>query len=114
MPAPPITTPSGIATYSQAGVQFGFELNWTVLLIYLLTAVVWETSRIGRTAGKSIAANIRKHYPAWCSRPLFFLSAPIPSTQAGDLDAMADAAAPISAAGLFFEKVTPAYALITW
>src|SRR5690242_21792275 len=52
--------PSGIATYSQAGAQFGFAITWTLLFTYPLMAAIQEISaRIGRTTGKGIAANIR-------------------------------------------------------
>ena len=56
--------PSGIATYSQAGAQFGFRLGWTLLLTYPLMVVVQSISaRIGRTTGRGIAGNLRAHYP---------------------------------------------------
>lgn len=55
--------PSGIATYSQAGAMFGFNLTWTLLVTYPLMSVIQEISgRIGRTTGVGIAGNIRKHY----------------------------------------------------
>src|SRR6201995_5366852 len=58
--------PSGIATYSQAGAQFGFSITWTLLFTYpLMTAIQEISARIGRTTGKGIAANIRRHYPNW-------------------------------------------------
>jgi NRAMP (natural resistance-associated macrophage protein)-like metal ion transporter len=58
--------PSGIATYSQAGAQFGFQLGWTLLLTYPLMVVIQAIcARIGRTTGMGIAGNVRKHYPAW-------------------------------------------------
>src|SRR4030088_21927 len=58
--------PSGIATYSQAGAQFGFQLGWTLLLTYPLMVVIQAISaRIGRTTGKGIAGNLRDHYPNW-------------------------------------------------
>jgi len=58
--------PSGIATYSQAGAQFGFQLGWTLLLTYPLMVVIQAIcARIGRTTGVGIAGNVRKHYPAW-------------------------------------------------
>src|SRR5882757_6016751 len=58
--------PSGIATYSQAGAQFGFQLAWTLLLSYPLMVVIQAISaRIGRTTGKGIAGNLREHYPKW-------------------------------------------------
>ena len=58
--------PSGIATYAQAGAQFGFQLSWTMLLTYPLMVTIQAVSaRIGRTTGKGIAANIRLNYPKW-------------------------------------------------
>ncbi|MGE5517020.1 MAG: NRAMP family divalent metal transporter [Bacteroidota bacterium] len=58
--------PSGIATYTQAGAQFGYGLAWTLVLTYPLMAVVQEISaRIGRGSGRGIAGNMRKHYPPW-------------------------------------------------
>jgi NRAMP (natural resistance-associated macrophage protein)-like metal ion transporter len=55
--------PSGIATYAQAGAQFGFQLGWTMLLTYpLMVAIQAISARIGRTTGHGIAANIRTHY----------------------------------------------------
>jgi NRAMP (natural resistance-associated macrophage protein)-like metal ion transporter len=55
--------PSGIATYSQAGAQFGFELGWTLLLTYpLMVAIQAISARIGRTTGLGIAGNVRRHY----------------------------------------------------
>src|ERR1700730_8280506 len=57
--------PSGIATYSQVGAQFGFSISWTMLFSYPLMAAIQEISgRIGRTTGRGIAGNIRRHYPA--------------------------------------------------
>jgi NRAMP (natural resistance-associated macrophage protein)-like metal ion transporter len=56
--------PSGIATYSQAGAQFGFSLGWTMLLTYpLMVAIQAISARIGRTTGVGIAGNLRRHYP---------------------------------------------------
>jgi Mn2+/Fe2+ NRAMP family transporter len=58
--------PSGIATYSQAGAQFGFGLGWTLILTYPLMVVIQAISaRIGRTTGLAIAGNVRRHYPRW-------------------------------------------------
>src|SRR5690349_6758226 len=58
--------PSGIATYSQAGARFGFQLAWTLLLTYPLMVVIQGISaRLGRTTGKGIAGNLRAHYPNW-------------------------------------------------
>ena len=56
--------PSGIATYSQAGAQFGFSMCWVMLFTFPLMAAIQEISgRIGRVTGQGIAGNIRTHYP---------------------------------------------------
>ena len=58
--------PSGIATYSQVGAQFGFGLGWTLVLTFPLMAAIQEiAARIGRVTGLGIAGNLRKYYPAW-------------------------------------------------
>ena len=87
--------PSGIATYSQAGAQFGFALNWTMLVTYPLMAAVQEISaRVGRTTGKGIAGNIREHYPNWLLQWIVVLLLVANTINIGaDLGAMADAAA---------------------
>src|SRR5246127_5317958 len=55
--------PSGIATYSQVGAQFGYGLAWTLLFSYPLMAAIQEISaRIGRVTGYGIAGNLRRHY----------------------------------------------------
>jgi NRAMP (natural resistance-associated macrophage protein)-like metal ion transporter len=66
--------PSGIATYSQAGAQFGYGLAWTLLLTYPLMAAIQEISaRIGRVTGKGIAGNIRQCYPTWLLNSIVLL-----------------------------------------
>ena len=56
--------PSGIATYSQVGAQFGYALAWTLPFSYPLMAAIQEISaRIGRVTGVGIAGNLRRHYP---------------------------------------------------
>ena len=61
--------PSGIATYSQVGAQFGFAMLWTMLFSFPLMAATQEIcGRIGRITGGGIAENVRKHYP----RPLLY------------------------------------------
>jgi NRAMP (natural resistance-associated macrophage protein)-like metal ion transporter len=58
--------PSGIATYSQVGAQFGFAMNWLLLFTFPLMAAIQEIcARIGRVTGRGIAGNIRRHYPPW-------------------------------------------------
>jgi Mn2+/Fe2+ NRAMP family transporter len=56
--------PSGIATYSQAGAQFGYGLGWTLLITYpLMCAIQMVSAQIGRVTGKGLAGNMRRHYP---------------------------------------------------
>ena len=55
--------PSGIATYSQVGAQFGYGLAWTMLFSFPLMAVIQAVSaRIGCVTGYGIAQNLRRHY----------------------------------------------------
>ncbi|WP_454883324.1 NRAMP family divalent metal transporter [Sphingomonas oryzagri] len=57
--------PSGIATYSQIGAQFGYDLGWTLLFSWPLMCAIQEISaRIGRVTGRGIAGNLKRHYPA--------------------------------------------------
>src|ERR1700712_2369107 len=56
--------PSGIATYSQAGAQFGYQLGWTLLLTYpLMCAIQQISAEIGRVTGRGLAATRPRHYP---------------------------------------------------
>ena len=58
--------PSGIATYSQAGAQFGLGLLWMIVLTYpLMVSIQMVSARIGRVTGHGLATNIRRHYPPW-------------------------------------------------
>jgi NRAMP (natural resistance-associated macrophage protein)-like metal ion transporter len=85
--------PSGIATYSQAGAAFGFGLLWTMLFCLPLMAAIQEISaRIGRTSGRGIADNIRRHYSALLLYPLIFLLVVANTINLGaDIGAMGDA-----------------------
>lgn len=61
--------PSGIATYSQVGAQFGYGLAWTMLFSFPLMAVFQQVcARIGAVTGVGIAHNLRRHYPVWLLR----------------------------------------------
>jgi Mn2+/Fe2+ NRAMP family transporter len=56
--------PSGIATYSQAGAQFGLNMLWTMPLAFpLMAAIQSMCGRIGRVTGKGLAANIKDTFP---------------------------------------------------
>ena len=56
--------PSGIATYSQAGAQFGLNMLWTMPLAFpLMAAVQAMCANLGRVTGKGLAANIKSAFP---------------------------------------------------
>ncbi|MFM0239146.1 NRAMP family divalent metal transporter [Paraburkholderia phytofirmans] len=56
--------PSGIATYSQAGAQFGLNMLWTMPLAFpLMAAVQSMCANLGRVTGKGLAANIKDVFP---------------------------------------------------
>ena len=58
--------PSGIATYSQAGAQFGYNMLWTlVLTLPLMISIQVISAKIGRVSGHGLATNIFRHYPRW-------------------------------------------------
>src|SRR5437660_2193272 len=66
--------PSGIATYSQAGAQFGFGLLWTVFLTTpFMIAIQLVSAYIGRVTGKGLAANVKELAPRWSVLLLVFL-----------------------------------------
>jgi NRAMP (natural resistance-associated macrophage protein)-like metal ion transporter len=58
--------PSGIATYSQAGAQFGLNMLWSMVFTYpLMSAIQMISARIGRVTGQGLAANMGRVFPAW-------------------------------------------------
>src|SRR5258707_8476718 len=66
--------PSGIATYSQVGAQFGYGLAWTMLFSFPLMAVIQSVSaQIGCVTGYGIAQNLRRHYSRWLLRAVVVL-----------------------------------------
>ena len=85
--------PSGIATYSQAGAQFGYALTWTMMFSYpLMTAVQIVSARMGRTTGRGLAGNLRQHCPTWLLTSVVTLLLIANTINLGaDLGAMADA-----------------------
>ncbi|HUN58612.1 MAG TPA: divalent metal cation transporter [Candidatus Binataceae bacterium] len=85
--------PSGIATYSQVGAQFGYGMAWVMLFSYPLMAAFQEISaRIGRVTGHGIAGNIRSYYPGWLLRVIVGLLVIANIINLGaDLGAMGDA-----------------------
>lgn len=90
--------PSGIATYSQAGAQFGLNMLWTMPLAFpLMAAVQSMCARIGRVTGKGLAANIKATFPpvVLYSVVLLLLSANILNI-AADVAAMGEVAELVS------------------
>jgi NRAMP (natural resistance-associated macrophage protein)-like metal ion transporter len=85
--------PSGIATYSQAGAQFGYGLLWTLVFTYpLMVGIQLISARIGRVSGHGLATNIRRHYPKWLLYAIVSLLVVANTINiAADISAMADA-----------------------
>lgn len=55
--------PSGIATYSQTGAQYGYQLLWLAPLTFPLMSFIQEMcARIGLVTGRGLAGNIRVHF----------------------------------------------------
>ncbi|HSZ86286.1 MAG TPA: divalent metal cation transporter, partial [Puia sp.] len=55
--------PSGIATYSQAGAQFGLSTLWTALLTFPLMAAIQEMcARIGIVTSQGLTVTLKQHY----------------------------------------------------
>jgi len=58
--------PSGIATYSQVGAQFGYGIGWTLIFSYPLMCAIQQISGVtGRVTGEGLAGNLRRHFPKW-------------------------------------------------
>ena len=87
--------PSGIATYSQTGAQFGYGLGWTMVLTFpLMSAVQMISARIGRVTGHGIAGSLVRNYPAWLTNIIVTLLLVANTINIGaNLGAMADATA---------------------
>ena len=85
--------PSGIATYSQVGAQFGYAMAWTMLFSLPFMIVVQDISaRIGAVTGRGIADNLRRHYPASLVRGVVGLLLAANTINLGaDLGAMGEA-----------------------
>ena len=86
--------PSGIATYSQTGAQFGYGQLWTVVfMLPLMIAVQEACARIGAVTGKGIAAVARDNYSKWILYPMVILIVVANTVNLGaDIGAMAAAA----------------------
>lgn len=107
--------PSGIATYSVAGAQFGTKLLWTALLTWpLMAAVQMMCARIGKVTGQGLSSNFKQRFPKWLLLA-FIVALLIANTIniAADLAGMADAAAMLSGINSRWFVVVFAF-LITW
>lgn len=96
--------PSGIATYSQAGAQFGLATLWTALITFPLMAIIQEMcARIGMVTSQGLTSIIKEHYP----RPILYLIVLL-SFPAILLNISADIAGMGAVANLVFPKI-PSY-----
>jgi NRAMP (natural resistance-associated macrophage protein)-like metal ion transporter len=99
--------PSGIATYAQVGMQFGFGMLWTMLFaIPLMSAVQEVCARLGRITGVGIAANLAERFSKPLVRGLVLLL-----FLANVFNLGADVAAMGSAAELLTGKKSPLFAV---
>ncbi|MCL5410657.1 MAG: Nramp family divalent metal transporter [Patescibacteria group bacterium] len=105
---------SGIATYSQQGAKYGFQLNWLALLTFPLMAGVQEMcARIGLVTGRGLAANIKRYFPKWVliASTLLLFGANVFNIGA-DIGAMAESAR-LLLPSLSFTQLTIAFTIIT-
>jgi NRAMP (natural resistance-associated macrophage protein)-like metal ion transporter len=86
--------PSGIATYSQGGAQFGFGLLWTLVLTFpLMAAIQLVSAHIGRITGQGLARNMADVMPRWLVTALVALLFAANTINVGaDVAAMGEAA----------------------
>jgi NRAMP (natural resistance-associated macrophage protein)-like metal ion transporter len=86
--------PSGIATYSVAGAQFGTALLWTALITWpLMAAVQMMCARIGMVSGRGLTAALKVKFPRWVvAAVITALLVANTINVASDLSGMADAA----------------------
>lgn len=90
--------PSGIATYSQTGAQFGYGQLWTALyMLPFLIAIQEACARIGAVSGKGIAGVIKEHY----NKPILYFMV-ILTIIANTINIGADIGAMAAAANLIY------------
>jgi NRAMP (natural resistance-associated macrophage protein)-like metal ion transporter len=105
--------PSGIATYSQSGAQFGFGLLWTLVLTFpLMVAIQLVSAHIGRVTGRGLAKNMTEVMPHWLVTVLVALLFLANTVNVGaDLAAMGEAAKLV--AGFGQHEFTIAFAIVS-
>lgn len=86
--------PSGIATHSQSGAAYGFQILWTVIFtLPLMIAVQEACMRVGAVTGQGLAAVVRRTYSRKVLYPVVFLVVAANSLNIGsDIGAMAASA----------------------
>ena len=102
--------PSGIATYSEAGAKYGFQLLWLASFTFPLMALVQEMcARIGLVTGQGLAGNIKDRFPRWvlylCTLLLF---------AANTFNISADLGAMAAATRLLWPSVSAAWLVIAF
>src|SRR5579862_4811385 len=105
--------PSGIATYSQAGAQYGLNMLWTMPLAFpLMAAIQSMCARIGRVTGKGLAANIKGAFPPIVLQGVVVLLLVANTLNiAADIAAMGEAAELVS--GIDRHALTVVFVLVT-
>ena len=106
--------PSGIATYSQAGAQFGLNMLWSVVIcLPLMIAIQSIAARIGCVTGQGLAANIKQVFPRWLLMVLVLLLLVANVINiAADVAAMGEAAA-LVLPGIDFHIYVVAFAAVS-
>lgn len=105
--------PSGIATYSQAGAQFGFNMLWTMPVAYpLMAAIQVMCAMLGRVTGRGLAANIKTVFsPAVLRLVVLLLLVANLLNIAADVAAMGEVAELVT--GLPRHVMTVAFTILT-
>jgi hypothetical protein len=98
--------PSGIATYSQAGAQFGYSMLWTVVVtLPLMAAIQIVSARIGYVTRRGLAANTKVAFPRWVLLGVVGLLLVANTLNvAADIAAMAEASLRNGASGVRLES----------
>ena len=95
--------PSGIATYSQAGAQFGFQTLWTAIITFpLMTGIQEMCARIGLVTTVGLTTTLKRHYPKWILYLMMIFRIPAIILNIG-----ADIAGMGAVANLIFPSVKP-------
>ncbi len=97
--------PSGIATYSQAGAQYGLSTLWSAWITFPLMAAIQEMcARIGMATGSGLTSVIKSHYPRWVLYVMLLFSFPAIVMNIG-----ADIAGMGAVANLLFPRIDAAF-----